>query len=219
MTAADTPETLALRTRLVERLRHEASISDERVLAAFARIPRHLFVPEDQQACAYQDRALPLFENQTVSQPTIVAIMLESLACQARDRALEVGGGSGYAAALLGCLVAEVHAIEIRPQLSARARENLTALGVTNVHVYDGDGRWGLPECAPFQRILVSAGAPRVPMTLLDQLSTGGRIVIPVDDGHGQTLEIGERKDDGHLEWTHGVPCIFVPLVEGTKKP
>jgi protein-L-isoaspartate(D-aspartate) O-methyltransferase len=217
VTTGDTLETLAQRARLVERLRHDARISDQRVLAAFARIPRHLFVPPDQLAYAYQDRALPLFENQTVSQPTIVAIMLESLGCQATDRALEVGGGSGYAAALLGCLVEEVHTIEVRPALSARARENLMATGITNVHVHDGDGRCGLPECAPFQRILVSAGASRVPTNLLDQLSMEGRIVIPVDDAGGQTLEIGQRKHDGQMEWTHGVPCIFVPLVEGTE--
>jgi len=199
----------------VERLRQDARVSDPRVLEAFTRVPRHVFVSEDQRASAYEDRALPLVESQTISQPTMIAIMLDALGCQPGDRALEVGGGSGYAAAVLACLVAEVHAIEIRPQLAARARDNLSVLELTNVHVHVGDGRWGLPNLAPFQRILVSAGAPDVPSALVEQLGRGGRIAIPVDDGHGQTLQVGTRREDGQVEWTQSVACVFVPLVTG----
>jgi protein-L-isoaspartate(D-aspartate) O-methyltransferase len=185
------------------------------VLGAFARIPRHCFVPESQRAFAYEDRALSLLEGQTISQPTMIAIMLEALGAQESDRVLEVGGGSGYAAALLAELAGEVYTIEIRPRLAAMAQENLGGLGIHKVRVELRDGRNGLPEHAPFQRILVSAGAPEVPGMLLEQLAPGGRIAIPVDDGYGQTLQVGQRMSDGGIDWTPGVPCMFVPLVAG----
>ena len=213
MTEFDTPTTLAQRARLVERLRLDTRISDARVLEAFARIPRHCFVPDSQRGFTYEDRALPLLEGQTISQPTMIAIMLEALRLQKSDRVLEVGGGSGYAAALLAELVGEVYTIEIRPRLAAMARENLEGLGIHNVRVELRDGRYGLVEHAPFQGILVSAGAAKVPAQLLEQLAPGGRIAIPVDDGYGQTLQVGHRRPDGGIDWTPGVPCMFVPLV------
>jgi protein-L-isoaspartate(D-aspartate) O-methyltransferase len=215
VTEYDTPTTRAQRAHLVERLRHDTRISDPRVLEAFARVPRHCFVPESQRAFAYEDRALPLLEGQTISQPTMIAIMLEALSAQKGDRMLEVGGGSGYAAALLAELAGEVYTIEIRPRLAAMARENLAGLGIHNVQVELRDGRNGLPEHAPFQRILVSAGAPEVPGMLLQQLGPGGRIAIPVNDGYGQILQVGQRVSDGGVAWTPGVPCMFVPLVAG----
>jgi protein-L-isoaspartate(D-aspartate) O-methyltransferase len=213
VTEYDSPTTLTQRARLIERLRHDTRISDPRVLGAFARIPRHCFVPESQRTLAYEDRALPLLEGQTISQPTMIAIMLEALGTQKADRVLEVGGGSGYAAALLAELAGEVYTIEIRPRLAAMARQNLAALGIHNVQVELRDGRNGLPEHAPFRGILVSAGAPDVPAKLLEQLAPGGRIAIPVDDEYGQTLQVGQRRSDGGIDWTQGVPCMFVPLV------
>ncbi len=214
MTGFDTPTTLAQRARLVERLRQDTRIGDPRVLRAFVRVPRHCFVPQSERASAYEDRALPLMEGQTISQPTMIAIMLEALATEQTDRVLEVGGGSGYAAALLAQLAAEVYTIEIRPRLACQARENLRALGIQNVRVETRDGRNGLPEHAPYQGILVSAGAPEVPSKLVGQLASGGRIAIPVDDGHGQTLELGQAQPDGGVRWTRSVPCMFVPLVD-----
>ncbi len=214
MTAFDTPSTRIERARLIERLRRDTRISDPRVLRAFARVPRHRFVPAGQQAFAYEDRALPLTEGQTISQPTMIAIMLEGLAIEPADRVLEVGGGSGYAAALLAQMAAEVYTIEIRPRLARQAQQSLQALGIHNVRVETRDGREGLPEYAPYQGILVSAGAPEVPARLIEQLARDGRIAIPIDDGHGQTLEVGRVESDGGVRWTRSVPCMFVPLVE-----
>jgi protein-L-isoaspartate(D-aspartate) O-methyltransferase len=205
----------AERQRLVERLRDDARIRDQRILDAFARTPRHLFMPEALRHKAYEDRALPLVEQQTISQPTMIAIMLDELRCEANDRALEVGGGCGYAATLLGHLVAEVHAVEIRPTLAEMARATLQLLETPNVEVHVGDGRHGLPMLAPFQRILVSAAAPAIPETLVEQLAVGGRIAVPVDDRFGQTLMLGQRVAPDQVRWNRGTPCLFVPLVAG----
>ncbi|HEY4106150.1 MAG TPA: protein-L-isoaspartate(D-aspartate) O-methyltransferase, partial [Polyangiaceae bacterium] len=177
--------------RLVERIRASTQIDDERILRAFERVPRHEFVSETQLLHAYEDRALPLGEEQTISQPSMIAIMLKELACEPGERALEIGAGSGYAAALLGELVTEVYTVEVRPALAARARESLERSGATNVHVIDGDGSWGLPEHAPYDRILVSAAPKRVPGALVEQLALGGKIAIPVGDEHTQTLLVG----------------------------
>jgi protein-L-isoaspartate(D-aspartate) O-methyltransferase len=201
------------RTALVAHLRRRCDVSDARVLEAFARIPRHLFVVPDQVEHAYEDRALPLVEGQTISQPTMIGIMLQALACEPRDRALEIGAGCGYAAALLGQLVSHVDAIELRVELARAARANLVVAGVTNVTVHDGDGQHGMVGGGPFQRILVSAGAPSVSAALLEQLALGGRIAVPVDDGWGQVLRIGERSPTGSMSWWDSVRCVFVPLV------
>jgi protein-L-isoaspartate(D-aspartate) O-methyltransferase len=206
--------------------RHEAlmdtlrlSSASARVRDAFRQIPRHLFVPEAQRRRAYEDRALPLIEDQTISQPSMIAIMLEALRPEANDRALEIGAGSGYAAAVLSRLVKEVHAVEIRPQLAAMARAALARTGIDNVFIYEGDGSLGLPEQAPFDRVLVSAGARRIPEALLAQLVPGGRIAIPVGAEEGQVLRTGRRgKNAPTVEWEKSVPCIFVPLVEGTPR-
>jgi len=201
------------RKRLVERVRVTANIRDERVLAALRAVPRHRFVPESQVPFAYEDRALPLAEQQTVSQPSMIAIMLEALRCKATDHALEVGAGSGYAAALLAELVAKVDAVEIRPALAEHAAATLASLEIQNVFIHTGDGGRGLPGRGPFDKILVSAGASSIPHTLVEQLAKGGRIAIPVGDEVGQTLLVGERAADGRISWEPGVPCMFVPLV------
>ena len=203
------------RQALAERIRASTPIDDARILSAFANVPRHEFLSEAQRGVAYEDRALPLDEGQTVSQPSMIAIMLGELDCQAEHRALEVGAGSGYAAAVLGQLVREVHAIELRPALAERARANLSRAGVSNVHIVLGDGRLGLPSQAPFDRILVSAAPNQVPDALVAQLAPGGRLAIPVGDAHGQTLVVGEKSSQGGMSWQRTVPCIFVPLVSG----
>src|SRR5262245_4537755 len=201
------------RIRLVERIRLTANIRDDRVLQAFRSVPRHRFVPESQVPFAYEDRALPLAEQQTISQPSMIAIMLEALRCQPEDRALEVGAGSGYAAALLSELVSQVDAVEIRPSLAEHAAHTLAELHIRNVRIHTGDGGRGLAEHGPFDRILVSAGASSIPHALIDQLARGGRIAIPVGDEVSQTLLVGERAADGRISWEPSVPCMFVPLI------
>jgi protein-L-isoaspartate(D-aspartate) O-methyltransferase len=201
------------RAELVERIRASTQIEDARILNAFARVPRHVFLPSSQSAIAYEDRALPLSEGQTVSQPSMVAIMLSELACEPNQRALEVGAGSGYAAAVLGQLVREVYTVEILPALAALASANLSRCGASNVHVSLGDGSFGLAAHAPYDRILVSAAPSEVPSALLEQLSPGGKIAIPVGDSSTQTLLLGEKNSAGELHFRRSVPCIFVPLV------
>lgn len=201
------------RRQLVERIRASTQIEDARILNAFASVPRHIFLSEAQREIAYDDRAVPLGDGQTVSQPSMIAIMLSELACEPTQRALEVGAGSGYAAALLGHLVRDVYAVEILPALAARATENLARAGASNVQVSLGDGRLGLAAHAPYDRILVSAAPDEVPDVLLTQLAAGGKIAIPVGDCHSQTLLLGEKTNAGELHWRRSVPCIFVPLV------
>lgn len=202
------------RERMVRRIRATTGIEDPRIFAAFMSVPRHLFVPESQRSSAHDDRALPLSEMQTISQPSMIAVMLQALDCRPRDSVLEVGAGSGYAAALLGRLAARVDAIEIRPSLAARARDTLSMLGYDNVRIHVGDGGMGLPARAPFDKILVSAGARHIPTDLVAQLAVGGRIAIPVGDADAQTLLVGERTADGEVNWTQSISCMFVPLID-----
>jgi protein-L-isoaspartate(D-aspartate) O-methyltransferase len=205
------------RERMVRRIKATTNIDDARILSAFLSVPRHPFVPEAQKGSAHEDRALPLFEMQTISQPSMIAIMLRALNVQPGNRVLEVGAGSGYAAALLGKLAAEVLAIEIRPALATRARQTLAAIGANNVRIHVGDGSRGLPEYAPFDRILVSAGARSVPTALLGQLTTGGRIAIPVGNADSQTLLVGVREVTGEISWVQSISCMFVPLIDGSQ--
>jgi protein-L-isoaspartate(D-aspartate) O-methyltransferase len=201
------------RQRLAERIRASTELRDPRILQAFAEVPRHEFLAPAQRAIAYDDRAVTLDEGQTVSQPSMIAIMLQELACEPDQRALEVGAGSGYAAAVLGRLVAEVYAVELRPALAERARASLLRCDVGNVHVVQGDGSRGLAEHAPYDRILVSAAPATVPEALIEQLAVGGRIAIPVGNAHSQTLIVGHKTGPNKLDWQRTVPCIFVPLV------
>ncbi len=201
------------RQELADRLAGGRHPLDPRIVDAFRAVPRELFLPGAQQRFAYLDAALPLAEGQTVSQPSMIAVMLQALGCEAGDRALEVGAGSGYASALLAQLVGEVFAVEIRPSLAQRAARNLALAKIENVHVALVDGSLGLEAHAPYDRILVSAGADRVPDELVRQLRVGGRIAIPVGHRLQQELRTGEKRADGSMDWQSSVPCIFVPLV------
>jgi protein-L-isoaspartate(D-aspartate) O-methyltransferase len=187
-------------------------IADPRVLEAMLRVPRHEFVPEPYQADGYEDHPLPIGEGQTISQPYVVAVMLELLLLTGSEKVLEVGTGSGYVAALLSQLAAEVFSIERYPDLASAAAGRLTELGYTNVRVFAGDGSLGLPSNAPFDAILVSAAALSVPLALLTQLRDGGRMVIPVGSFEAQELQF-IRMIEGQPQITSLEPVRFVPLV------
>jgi protein-L-isoaspartate(D-aspartate) O-methyltransferase len=198
---------------MVRHVAWNTGIDDTRILDAFRRIPRHHFVRPSDFDRAHDDRALPIGEDQTISQPSMIAIMLDALRPQPTDRALEVGAGSGYAAALLGTLVERVDAVEIRPGLAERARSTLATLGISNVRIHRGSGERGLREAAPFDVILVSAGAEAVPPALVEQLALGGRLAIPVGNELGQELRIATRTLSGEVTWEQRTACMFVPLV------
>lgn len=176
------------RESMVERQLKRRGIRDERVLDAFRAVPREAFVSEAVEAYAYEDAPLPIGEGQTISQPYIVALMVQALVPRPTDRLLEVGAGSGYAAAILSRLAARVHAIERNERLAGEARDRLRLLAYDNVEVTSGDGTLGRPDASPFEGILVSAGGPGVPKPLLDQLAPGGRLVIPVGRPREQRL-------------------------------
>jgi protein-L-isoaspartate(D-aspartate) O-methyltransferase len=196
-----------VRTQLAGR-----GIVDTRVLDAMARVPRHLFVPEDLREHAYRDRALPIAEQQTISQPFIVALMAQALMLRGSERVLEIGAGSGYAAAVLSLLAAEVYTIERWPTLAEAATRRLHDLGFTNAHVVVGDGTSGLPEQAPFDGIVVAAAAPWAPKPLREQLADGGRLIIPVGGRDEQLLlRLIRHGDDIRTERLSGVR--FVPLI------
>jgi protein-L-isoaspartate(D-aspartate) O-methyltransferase len=187
-------------------------ISDPRVLDAMRRVPRHLFVPPSQWAHAYEDRPLPIGERQTISQPYMVAAMTAALAPRSGDRVLEVGTGSGYQAAILARLAREVISIERHPPLAEGARRALEAAGLPGVIVVVGDGTQGYPERQPYDRIIVTAGAPSVPPALLRQLADGGRLVIPVGPAAHQEL-IAIDRHGSEYQRTVLEGCVFVPLV------
>ena len=188
-------------------------IYDERVLDAMARVPRELFVPAALRARAYDDAALPIGCDQTISQPAMVAYICALLDLQGDERVLDVGTGSGYQAAVLAELAAEVHTIERRPELAERARANLDVAGYAErVVVHVGDGTLGDPEHAPFGAIAVAAAAPEPPQALYDQLEPNGRLVVPVGNLRDQDLVLVVRTPEGP-EIARSVPCRFVPLV------
>ena len=198
---------------MVDRQLRERGIADERVLAAMGHVPRELFVPPELEDVAYADEALPIGSGQTISQPYMVALICEQLALHGSERVLDVGTGSGYQAAILAELAAEVHSIERLPDLAACARRNLAAAGYADsVHVDVGDGTRGLPEHAPFAAIAVAAAAPGVPQTLYEQLEPRGRLVLPVGGPAGQLLEVVIRTPEGPAT-IRSVPCRFVPLL------
>jgi protein-L-isoaspartate(D-aspartate) O-methyltransferase len=187
-------------------------IDNERVLHAMRDLPRHLFVPQSVQADAYDDRPLPIGEGQTISQPYMVALMTAILSPEPQHRVLDIGTGSGYQAAILARLAAEVITIERHAPLATRARELLASLGITNVDVVVGDGSEGYLPRAPYDRILVAAGAPAVPEALKQQLTDGGRLVIPVGPAGFQRLTVIERHG-ASVTAKEGEGCVFVPLV------
>jgi len=193
----------------------ERGIRDRRVLGAMLDVPRHEFVPESLQAQAYDDHPLPIGAGQTISQPYIVAVMLEYLELQPTDRVLEVGTGSGYVTALLSRMCAEVYSVERHAGLAAAAEATLARLGYSNVKIRVGDGGQGWPEYAPFDAIVVSAATSEMPPALFAQLREAGRMVVPVGPPTSQQLQL-IRKTNGHAEVQVMEGCRFVPLVEGT---
>jgi protein-L-isoaspartate(D-aspartate) O-methyltransferase len=209
----DEPTRTEERERLVEYVAWNTGVRDERILSAFRSVPRHRFVRPEDVGKAYDDRALPIGDGQTISQPSMIALMLAALDPQPGDHALEVGAGSGYAAALLGTLVERVDALEIRPALADRARVTLSTLGMANVRIHRGSGERGFRDAAPYDVILVSAGARAVPPALLEELAPGGRIAIPVGEESVQELRVGRRGAKGATVWERRTACVFVPLV------
>ncbi len=202
----------AARQRMIAEQLEAREIVDPRVLAAMKNVPRHEFVPAGERAHAYEDRPLPIGEGQTISQPYIVALMTQLAAVGPGAKVLEVGTGSGYQAAVLAACGAAVYSIEIVDVLARRAQHDLARLGVQGVHVRSGDGYRGWPEVAPFDAIVVTAAAPRVPPDLLSQLRIGGRLVIPVGEtGQEQTLQVHTRTERG-VEVRDVVPVRFVPM-------
>ena len=197
---------------MVERQLRRKGIADERVLAAMGEVPREEFVPERHRSRAYADSALPIGEGQTISQPWIVAAICQAMELEGSERVLEVGSGSGYSAAVLSRLAAEVTGVERRAALAARARRTLDALGVENVELLVGDGTRGVPERSPFEAIAVHATAPAPPQTLLAQLADGGRLVVPIATEGADLLTVF-RRTGTELQREEIAPCRFVPLI------
>lgn len=202
----------AQREDMVRRQLASRNIRDPRVLDAFRAVPRHRFVPRRERHFAYEDRPLRIGQGQTISQPYIVALMTQLLELSGDERVLEIGTGSGYQAALLAHLAAEVHTIERHSELAESAQAVLADLGLDNVHIHVGDGSLGWPEAAPYEAIVATAAAPSAPQPLLDQLADGGRLVLPVGDGRRQVLQRW-RKEGERFEHDDVAPVAFVPLI------
>ncbi|HET9186269.1 MAG TPA: protein-L-isoaspartate(D-aspartate) O-methyltransferase [Solirubrobacterales bacterium] len=200
------------RRRMVERQLRRRGIEAERVLAAMAAVPREIFLPEALRDRAYDDSALPIGEEQTISRPWIVAAICQALELEGSELVLEVGTGSGYSAAVLARLAAHVVSIERHEPLSRQATTVLDSLGATNVEIVVGDGSLGVPQRAPFDAIAVHAAAPAPPPALIDQLADGGRLVVPVSGDEADTLTILRRAGD-RIETRSLGPCRFVPLM------
>src|SRR5213596_416255 len=206
----------AERVQLVDRLVRSGYVKDPAVRRAFLRVPREGFVRSEDRTAAYQDAPLPIGSGQTISAPSMIAIMLEEARLKPGDRVLEIGTGSGYHAALLASIVGtkNVVSIERHAGLAERAKANLAATGFEEVAVVVGDGSLGYAERAPYGCIMATAGAPRIPDAWPGQLAPRGRIVAPIGaSAHGQVLVIATRGPDGRLEVREGTPCAFVPLI------
>ncbi len=207
------------RERMVKTQLKKRGIRNSRVLEAFKRVPRHHFIPKNLADQAYADGPLPIGKSQTISQPYMVAIMTQSAEIVPGNRVLEIGSGSGYQCAILAELGAEVYTIERVPALGKQARETLRRLNYQDIHSRAGNGTLGWAEEAPFDAILITAGAPEIPQPLLDQLAIGGRLVVPLEEDYSQVLYIVRRSQEGfHRE--RGERCTFVPLIgkHGWKK-
>lgn len=200
------------RERMVTDQIAKRGVKDERVLAALRKVPRHVFVPPDAQAYAYIDSPVRIGSGQTISQPFIVALMTELLDVHPEHRVLDVGTGSGYQAAILGELAAEVYSIERHADLAEAAKQTLGELGYGHITVVVGDGSQGYQQAAPYDRIIVAAAAPAVPQALLDQLAPEGRLVLPVGPRYSQRLEVWERSGD-QIKQSPNIPVVFVPLI------
>ena len=205
------------RRRMVAEQIRARGVTDPAVLAAMEAVPRHLFIPESERREAYDDHPLPIGDGQTISQPYMVALMTSLLGLQPGQRVLEVGTGSGYQAAVLSRLAADVYTIEILSPLGKRAESTLADLGYRNVHVRIGDGYKGWPNAAPFDAIIVTAAPPSIPDPLLAQLKTGGKMVIPV--GHTfQDLLVLTKRADGGFDTAKKMPVLFVPMTGEAQK-
>ena len=202
----------AARENMVQSQLIPRGIRDPKVLAAMRKVPRHLFVEEALRSQAYGDFPLPIGEQQTISQPYIVAFMTEALELTGTEKVLEIGTGCGYQAAILAEIVPQVYSIERLPELAAKARRTLEALRYFNVKIKVGDGTLGWPEEAPFDAIIVTAAAPGIPRPLLDQLAVGGRLIIPVGDRFTQTLDVVHKTPEG-LKHDYRGGCRFVKLI------
>ena len=200
------------RQRMVERQIRKRGLRSHRVLAAMEKIPRHRFVPENSCDHAYEDSPLSIGRGQTISQPYMVALMTECAALEPEDRVLEVGTGSGYQTAILAELAREVYSIERIPELAEKAEGLLSRLGYENVSIRVGDGSEGWSEKAPFDAIIVAAGAPEIPDPLVEQLGAGGRLVIPIGSAQHQTL-CTVKKERDEIRKEEGTGCVFVPLI------
>ena len=210
-TSADAADLEKARQKMIKTQLADRGIRDPRVLDAMRAVPRHELVPEGVKAQAYEDGPLPIGHGQTISQPYIVAFMSEQLAAQPNHRVLEIGTGSGYQAAVLARLVAEVYSIEIIEPLATRARADLARLGYKNVHVRTGDGYQGWPEKAPFDAIIVTCAPDHVPEPLINQLKEGGRMIIPVGEFGDQSLYMLEKRG-GKIEKRSVLQVRFVPM-------
>jgi protein-L-isoaspartate(D-aspartate) O-methyltransferase len=218
--AESEPDFATLRARMVETQIAARGIRDERVLAAMRKVPRHEFVPAGMARHAYEDHALAIGEDQTISQPYIVAVMTELAEVEPRSRVLEIGTGSGYQAAVLAEIAADVYSIEIVEPLARRAAATLQRLGYGRVHLRIGDGYKGWPEAAPFDAILVTAAPPKVPVPLKQQLKVGGRLVVPVGgQNDAQLLTLIRRVDEEHWQEQRVEPVSFVPMTGEAQQP
>ncbi|HWG39628.1 MAG TPA: protein-L-isoaspartate(D-aspartate) O-methyltransferase [Candidatus Acidoferrales bacterium] len=201
------------RFSMVENQLRQRGISDKRLLAAMGRVPRHEFVSRQNWNEAYADHPIPIAEKQTTSQPYMIAAMVQAAQIKPEDRVLEIGAGSGYQTALLAELASQVFAVERYASLAETAQKTLERLGYRNAKIVTGDGSLGLPEAAPFDAIIVSAAAPRIPQSLVDQLAIGGRLLIPIGDAEQQVLQLIRRNADGTTSVRALEGCRFVPLI------
>jgi protein-L-isoaspartate(D-aspartate) O-methyltransferase len=203
----------AERFSMVESQLRQRGIRDERLLAAMSTVPRHEFVSQQNWNEAYADHPVPIAEKQTTSQPYMIAAMIQAAEIKPEDRVLEIGAGSGYQTALLAELASQVFAVERYASLAETAQKTLERLGYRNARIVTGDGSLGLPDAAPFDAIIVSAAAPRIPQALMDQLAVGGRLLIPIGDADQQLLQLVQRNADGTTSVRPLEGCRFVPLI------
>ncbi len=198
---------------MVESQLRERGISDERLLAAMSKVPRHEFVSQQNWNEAYADHPIPIAEKQTTSQPYMIAAMIQAAEIKPEDRVLEIGAGSGYQTALLAELASQVFAVERYPSLAETAQHTLERLGYRNAKIVTGDGSLGLPESAPFDAIIVSAAAPRLPPALVEQLAVAGRLIVPVGESEQQVVQLLQKNADGSTSIRTLEGCRFVPLI------
>jgi len=200
------------RRRMVDEQIVGRGVQDGRVLAVLRKVPRHEFLPEAMRGMAYADNALPIGEGQTMSQPYMVALMTELLGLAGKERVLEIGTGSGYQAAVLAELCEKVYTVERVKGLAEKARATLDRLGYKNVAIKVYDGTYGWKEMAPFDAVIVTAGAPEIPAPLVEQLAEGGRLVVPVGERYSQMLLKIVKTAEGTVT-QKSIPCVFVPLI------